>query len=91
MAKFNNSVKTSNHWVLTCCNILLLIITLYVILYILGYTNVNISHKEGMSSEPKKNAIELGIIAAGCIAVVVVGPSLSIISRKFFAMFDNSN
>ena len=24
MAKFNNSVKTSNHWVLTCCNILLL-------------------------------------------------------------------
>ena len=44
-----------------------------------------------MSSDPKKNAIELGIIAAGCIAVLIVGPTLSMISRKFFAMFDNSN
>jgi len=90
MAKFtSSSVKMSNHGFLTCCNILLLIVILFVILYILGYTNVRISHKEGMSSG-KKTGIEIGMFLAAIAVGLVLLPFFGMAISKMFAIFDNS-
>ena len=48
MAKFNSSLRMSKRAFFNCCNILSCIILVVIVMYILRYTNVSISQKEGM-------------------------------------------
>ena len=48
LANFSSRLKMSKRNFFNCCNILLCIILVVIVMYILRYTNVSISQKEGM-------------------------------------------
>ena len=75
MAKTITSSKSMSGPMFTCCNILMCVIVLFVILYILGYTNVQVRSKEGMKS------MDGGII----ITIVIICFVIFVIVLKQFA------
>jgi len=72
--------------ILTCCNILMFVIVLLVLLHVLGYFDIRISQKEGMSSNDKKWAyiwVFIGISVIGYLyAGVILGPLFGIGSKR---------
>jgi heme/copper-type cytochrome/quinol oxidase subunit 2 len=71
MAKFTSTPKMSNNSFLTCCNILLCITVVILILYILGYVNIKVSQKEGLS-KGEKTGVEIGFWIAAVVGFIML-------------------